>query len=182
MKKRESKDIEPVCNVPHQEGHDPRLEAINTFAALARGYCEWCEHPRKGRHPGRLAMLWLSRVHEGVLNLPKVSRRESIPEGPGLRELQEREGRRRTHLYMFQTYYRKVFDPDPKGTEDPLLGSVVDDLVGVYSDLSNGLRLHENGYPLQACRQWVSSYENHWGMHATGALTAIYFETSWRLR
>ena len=161
---------------------DPRLPAISAFAAIARGYCDWCEHKRKGRDPDRLAAQWLCRVNEGVLNLPKVTWRERLPDAPDLRSLPPRQGERATHLAMFGGYYRKVFDPDPQGTEEPVLGSVFDDLRGVYGDLSEGLQLYENGYPLHACRHWVDMYLVHWGLHATGALTALYFERVRRMR
>ncbi len=161
---------------------DPRMETIAAFSTLAKDYCDWCEQRHKGRDPGRIAAQWLSRLNEGVLSLPKVSWREKLPLTPHLRDLSPRRRRRRAHLAVFHWTYRKVFDPDPQGTEEPLLGSVMVDLLGVYGDLSDGLRMYQNGYQLNACRHWVIMYENHWGIHVTGALNAIYFQTVWRKR
>lgn len=159
------------------EEPDPRLEAIAAFAVVARGYCDWCELQRKGRNPGITAAQWLSRLNDAVLGLPKVSWRENLPDAPRLRDLPPRQKGKRTHLRMFAWYYRKVFDPNPADTEEPLIGSIFDDLGGVYSDLAVGVVMFEAGYPLKACQHWKASYEIHWGLHATGALVALYFKT-----
>lgn len=159
-----------------------RLEAIAAFAVLARGYCAWCEQQRKGRNPRIAAAQWLSRLNEGVMYLPRVSLRERLPTPPRSLSLQARQARKRTHLGMFTGYYRKVFDAAPDGTEEPILGSVFDDLTGVYDDLSDGLALYDNGYPLNAQHHWHVMYRLHWGLHATGALVAIYFQGPWAKR
>jgi hypothetical protein len=166
-----AKDPEAAAPLP-----DRRLPAIAAFAALAAGYCEWCERPRKGRDANKAAIQWLSRLNEGVLNLPKIPNREELPLAPRWHEIPDLRGDKHAHLGMFDWHYRKVFDPDPKGTDAPLLGWALDDLADVYRDLSGGLALYENGYPLNACHHWRMTYANHWGMHATGALVAIFFK------
>jgi hypothetical protein len=152
-----------------------RLQVIATFAALAGGYCDWCEQRCKGRNPGKAAAQWLSRLNDDVFNLPKISHREKLPELPNWREVFNARQAKRTYLRMFNWHYRKVFDPDSNLAAAPLMGWALDDLADVYVDLSHGLALYESGYPLNASNHWQSTYANHWGMHATGALVGIYF-------
>ena len=156
---------------------DRRLPAIAAFATLAAGYCDWCEQPRKGRDPTKVAAHWLSRLNEAVLHLPKIPSREKLPDQPHGFDIPDSRRDKPKHLRMFNWHYRKVFDPDPNGTAPPLMGWALDDLADVYNDLSQGLALYESGYPLNACNHWRMSYTNHWGMHATGALVAMYFVT-----
>lgn len=174
--KPKAKKAVNTAKVSSGEKPELRLDAIAAFAVVARGYCDWCEQQHKGRNPGITAAQWLSRLNDAALGLPKVSWRESLPDAPRLRDLPPRQKGKRTHLRMFAWYYRKVFDPNPAETEEPLFNSVLDDLGDVYSDLAAGLATFEAGYPLQACQHWKASYENHWGMHATGALVALYFK------
>ena len=111
-----------------------------------------------------------------------MSLRERLPNPPLSVSLQARQATKRTLLGMFTGYYRNVFDAAPDGTEEPILGSVVDDLAGVYDDLSDGLVLYDNGYPLKAQHHWHVMYRLHWGLHATGDLVAIYFQGPWAKR
>jgi Domain of unknown function (DUF5063) len=155
---------------------DHRLVAIAGFAAVAQGYCDWCEQQRKGRNPGKAAAQWLSRLNESVLNLPHFSSREKLPPVPRVCELLDIRQDTRIHLNMFNWHYRKVFDLSPGSTEMPVIGWLQDDLTDVYNDLSRGLVLYENGYPLNACALWKSMHVSHWGMHATGAMMVIYLK------
>jgi hypothetical protein len=161
---------------------NPRLEAIAAFAALAKGYCDWCEQQRKGRNPRVAAAQWLSRLNEGIMNMPKATWKEQLPYPPNSWSLQARQTRSRIHLRTFNWQYRKVFDTAPDCTVEPFLGCVLEDLTGVYDDLSEGLALYDSGYPLSAQRHWQMMYILHWGLHATGALVAIYFKSPWGKR
>lgn len=108
--------------------------------------------------------------------------RERLPNPPLSVSLQARQATKRTILGIFTGYYRKVFDAAPDGTEEPILGSVVDDLAGVYDDLSDGLALYDNGYPLKAHQYWDVMCRLHGKLHATDALEAIYFQDPWARR
>jgi hypothetical protein len=70
--------------------------------------------------------------------------------------------------------YREVFDPYEQPAEDPVTGSLADDLTDIYLDLARGEALWGEGDPDAAVWHWQYLFQQHWGEHATGALRALH--------
>jgi hypothetical protein len=71
-------------------------------------------------------------------------------------------------------YYRVVFDPhDFEEKDEPVTGSLSDDLADIYGDLAGGVALAQAGHVDDACFYWALLYRSHWARHAVSALAAI---------
>jgi len=72
----------------------------------------------------------------------------------------------------FETYW-EVFDPYEE--DDPVVGSLSDDLLDVYGDVRRGLALWDMGIPRTAALwEWRFHFDQHWGDHAVDALRALH--------
>lgn len=70
--------------------------------------------------------------------------------------------------------YRVVFDPhDFAEKDEPVVGSLSDDLADIYRDLAGGVALARAGHIDDACFYWAFNYRTHWARHVVSALTAI---------
>ena len=145
--------------------------AADEFAALARGFCDWCEGPALPASADVSASIWLAKLHAAALTLPEV---ESENED-GLPPLPEDDASRAAqNLAAFNGfYYREYFDPDPLQSDDSVTGDVGDDLSDIYKDLRAGLVLYEAGKPVEALWHWSFLHRIHWGRHAVGAMFAL---------
>lgn len=73
--------------------------------------------------------------------------------------------------------YREIFDPYSGLDEEPVIGSLSDDLGDIYVDLMEGLDAHDAGcVPGDAVFHWRFGFWTHWGEHATGALRALHYK------
>jgi len=73
--------------------------------------------------------------------------------------------------------YWEVFDPFDHEDHDPVCGDLVDDLGDIYQDVKRALLIFELDTPAareDAIWQLKFGFENHWGRHAIGALTAVH--------
>lgn len=67
-----------------------------------------------------------------------------------------------------------VFDPTKK--DEPTEGSLAEDIANIYGDLKFGLLLTAHGASTsEVLAHWRERFGSHWGMHATGAMRAIYW-------
>lgn len=69
--------------------------------------------------------------------------------------------------------YSEVFDPMDLGTQEPVIGSLADDVLDIYRDIATGLVAYECGDILNARWEWGFGFAHHWGEHATGAIRAL---------
>ena len=69
--------------------------------------------------------------------------------------------------------YQEVFDPYAVPPENPVTGSLADDLSDILLDLEDGEQLWLQGEFAAAVWDWRFGFESHWGEHVTGALRAI---------
>jgi hypothetical protein len=69
--------------------------------------------------------------------------------------------------------YREVFDPYGDPGEEPVIGSLADDLSDTYLELGRGFELWNAGRHEEAVWEWRFGFERHWSEHVTGALRAI---------
>jgi hypothetical protein len=69
-------------------------------------------------------------------------------------------------------YYWEVFDP--YHLEEPVSGSLTDDIVDIYKDVKEGLLLYERNEQVEAVWLWRFKFETHWGSHAVDAIRALH--------
>jgi hypothetical protein len=73
--------------------------------------------------------------------------------------------------------YWEVFDPGELSTDDPMHGSLADDLADIYSDLGKGLEQVPDppkSIPEQDIWNWRFTFYSHWGHHLLDTLRAIH--------
>jgi hypothetical protein len=75
--------------------------------------------------------------------------------------------------------YAVVFDPleyDPSEVNPPIpvMATISDDLSDIYSELTLGLALLQNGHIESALWHWHFTYYIHWGRHLSHAQSAIW--------
>jgi len=70
-------------------------------------------------------------------------------------------------------HYQEVFDPYADPSEEPVIGSLADDLADIYMDLMAGEHHWRAGNYDRAVWEWRFRFETHWSEHLTGALRAI---------
>ena len=150
-------------------------DAASPFAAfheLATGFCAWCEGESLGSSPQLAASTWLARLHSAALHLT-----EAEPDNEeGLTELPtEPLAHAERNLKPFTgSFYRTVFDPDPRNTDEPVMGDIGDDLLDTYKDIKAGCVLCDDGRSQEALWYWSYMHRLHWGQHAVGALAALH--------
>lgn len=144
------------------------------FADLARRYCQLCERGQCGDDRATVDSLLalLCELSAAALRLPSVepSDRQDVDRRPQPADL----------VRFEPNCYRECFNPFEL-EEEPVIGSLSDDLGDVYVDLRQGLDTLDRGTPddaRDAIWNWKFSFESHWGEHATGAIRALY----WLLR
>lgn len=62
---------------------------------------------------------------------------------------------------------------DPYICDEPVCGSLVDDISSIYNDIRKGILLYEKGFLSDAQWEWKWSFENHWKFHAVDAIRAL---------
>lgn len=69
--------------------------------------------------------------------------------------------------------YWEIFDTYT--LEEPVQGSLTDDLSDIYHDLREGIALYEGKKYNEAVWSWKFSFETHWGSHAIDAARALHY-------
>ena len=144
--------------------------AIETFVDNVQQFCDWTESESHDIESARQMLLAL--MH-GVRSL----------QTPGLDTSASTEYERRGHKRWKRDhkrfadlpvqYYRIVFDPLSVENEESVVGDVHDDLADIYGDLWHGLRAYDSGDIGYGIEYWRTSYDQHWGNHAAGAIYPI---------
>lgn len=144
----------------------PGENAIAEFVGSARRFCALVEGAaslsrgeRVHRARDCLADLVLKagRLPQGDADGPEVTDDGTVAPGwPGFEELD---------------IYWEVFDPYEN--DEPVAGSLSDDMLDVYRDLRRGLRAYDAGQVGVAVWEWRFHFDQHWGDHAVDALRAL---------
>lgn len=168
------------------------MEALARFAERAEEFCALIDS--RDAH-GRAA--FLRRVHLGLaplyaaaLVLPAVEVIEDGPEdddddlvdSPPAAAQDDRLGMERwqalyrslSALIGERNHYAEVFDPYAEPPEEPVTGSLADDLADIYQDLADGLAKWRRGEAAAALWRWRFQFTTHWGEHLTSALRALH--------
>jgi len=147
----------------------PDLAQVATaFAVRARRYCSFLETMRTLTPQVRIrtTIRLLTELVGAATELPELSDSD-VDSGTEVERVT-------APSFDFNTVdlYYEVFDPFVR--DALVLGSLSDDLGGIYVDLREGLDLMDGGHRNDAIWQWRFGYQTHWGDHAVDALRALH--------
>lgn len=142
---------------------------VAMFVQYAGMYCDFIKTAHEFPLAERLArsrrcLLWL---YEAALKLPHVDASDEHDAGPSSEPP--------TGWVGFEDFeiYWVVFSPYVD--EPAVAGSLSDDLLDIYRDVSRGLALWNGASKLGAIWEWRFHFDFHWGTHAADALRALHW-------
>ena len=165
--------------------HATTTDAISRFAAEAARFREWA---RDGSDSGELAvrgaLIRILALYLAALELPPECSDELAdqPDAEGVASDERWSIHRSAARRLPFGDYARVFDPFIFPPEEPVVGSITDDIADIYADIVSGLTEHEAGRTAQAVWEWSFSLRSHWGRHATDAIYALHIwltENAW---
>ena len=148
---------------------------MEAFAEQARTFCRWATGEDGAPMTIPAAVRSVSSLYAAALELPPPFTKGMSGE---VADVEPTEGSlalviARASKLPVQIYW-EIFDPITDAPEEPVAGSLVDDLGDIYRDVARGLVLFESGEHAEALWQWGFNFRIHWGGHATGALRAMH--------
>ena len=152
------------------------MDSVDQFAAEARRFREWAlTGPDQAEWAARGALVRLTSLYAAALELPP-SWNEELTDQTDAKSVGEDECRAVTVACRRLPFdlYGEVFDTLAVPPEQPVVGSLTDDITDIYRDVITGLREYESGRRAQAVWEWGSGLRQHWGKHATGAIRALH--------
>lgn len=122
-----------------------------------------------------MGLLRITRLYLAGLELPRSEDDDQVDGSTSFRVSGEESDRVYAHAARLPLdLYGEVFNPLVLPPEEPVVGSLADDITDVYRDVEDGLRLFRAGRREEALFQWTMSLQIHWGEHATGAIRALH--------
>lgn len=151
------------------------MDSVDLFAAEATRFEEWaCSDETDPGLAARKALIRISTIYLAALQLPPPFN-EELERRPDVERLPSEENAKvMAYRGIPIDMYGEVFDPIPIPPEEPVIGSIADDVVDIYRDIVTGLRAYQNGNKSGALWEWGFGFQHHWGEHATGAIRAIH--------
>jgi len=161
------------------------LDAVTQFAAEAARFREWArDGTDSGERAVRNALIRILALYLAGLQLPPEWSDEladgADAEGIWSDERWAIHGGIAARLPFGD--YARVFDPFVLPPEEPVVGSIADDIADIYGDVVGGLIEYEAGRTAQAVWEWGIQLRSHWGRHATDAMYALHIwltENAW---
>ncbi len=130
----------------------------------ARLFCKWAEE---------LDSITEENACEIVLKLMKLYALSACL--PDIETDEAYEGEAVQHQLSFAVpsfdAYWEIYNPYV--CDEPVCGSLYDDICSVYSDLRSGVLLYERGCISEAAWEWKQNFEQHWRFHAVDAIRAL---------
>jgi hypothetical protein len=160
-------------------------DAVAAFAAEAARFRDWA---RDGSDAGELAvrqaLVRIGALYLAGLQLPHEWSDELAdqPDAEGIGSEERRSIYHRSAARLPFSDYARVFEPFALPPEEPVVGSIADDIADIYGDVVSGLIEHEAGRTAQAIWEWAFQLREHWGRHATDAMYALHIwltENAW---
>ena len=152
-------------------------QTVEHFAVLAQSYCslvvDRTSHSRSA---------FVAQLRPLLLDL--YSTALTLPDRWVDHDLQLRAQSTEEWMALYQSLgeylgdwstYHEVFDPYE--LDEPVTGSLADDIADIYRDLRRGLDLRLIDHPLSseaALWEWRFHFYAHWGEHLTGALRPLH--------
>ena len=137
--------------------------AVLRFVQAAECYEKWARGGSdRGKRAAQLLVRHLAELFSAGLLLPDPGRfrkRSSEPDRVSLAEWKKIRDAARKRLPL--EYYSEVFNPLPVPPDEPIAGSLSDDIADVFRDVVSGLRLFRAGYEKEALWDWRFSLWCH---------------------
>ncbi len=151
------------------------MDDIKLFAEGARRFERWIhESQSEGSPAAREALRQLVALYSAGLDLPSAFLATTeTDQSPRLDDAEVDRVRTWCARLPFDLY-GEVFDSTVMPPEEPVIGSIGDDIADIYRDVATGLRLFDAGQFDAALWEWGFNFRIHWGQHATDAILAIH--------
>jgi hypothetical protein len=150
-------------------------QQIEDFARETRVFCRWATGEDGTKTSAKAALRRIASLYNAALYLPPTSMIETSGDTPNVEIPSDALGAVLSRAAELPVdIYWEVFDPLTQLPEEPVAGSIVDDLGDIYRDVAVGLMLFEAGDSGEALWQWAFHFEIHWGKHATEAMRALH--------
>jgi len=143
------------------------MEKTADFYKLAEAYCRYVAENEISNDSAPFLMKLLMELYLSALNLPE-SGPETIDHSSS--DLDEHADVRISD--MIHDRYWEVFDPYIQ--EEPVCGSLADDLSDIAADLQRGIKEYDSGRIGNAVFEWKFGLNSHWGNHAVNALRVLH--------
>jgi hypothetical protein len=155
----------------------PRMDSVEKFAREAAAFERWLlSGTDREADAVSQCLIRLLDLYRAGIDLPREWSDE-LDDRAEIELVSDAEWRRahEASQRLPLDYYSEVFDPTKTPSEDPVIGSVSDDLADVYRDVVAGLRAYERGDRAGAIWEWSFGLHSHWGAHVTGAVRALHW-------
>jgi len=163
----------------------PPANAVEHFAAEAVRFRAWArDGTDSGEVAARNALIRTTALYLAALELPPEWSEELAgqPDAKGIASDERWFVYHGIAARLPFTDYARVFEPLTLPPEEPVVGSIGDDVADIYSDVASGLVEYEAGRKAQAMWEWGFNLRSHWGQHATDAIGALHHwlaENAW---
>ena len=141
---------------------------IEAFVVEVRAFVDYVQRASTLPLDERLANahLRLSALYTAALALPPLPEPGSVDAGPLPAKPEGWQGFEDHDLYWM------FFDPYDESSL--VAGSLSDDVLDIYADVSGGLALWDTSHRSEAIWEWRFQFDIHWGAHAVNALGALH--------
>ena len=131
------------------------MDSVDQFAAEAMRFEEWARsNETDAGLAARNALIRISSLYLAALQLPPPYSDE-LERRPDVERLPTEENAKVTAYRSIPVdMYGEVFDPLPVPPEDPVIGSIADDIIDIYRDIVTGLRAYQAGNKAGALWEW----------------------------
>ena len=141
------------------------MDKLETFYALAKAYLEYIMNTEISGDSAAFLVERLMKLYIAAQNLPE-------PEPETERAVRQGEAMKVRLGEKDSPYYWMVSDPNV--LEEPVCGSLVDDLADIASDLQRGIEEYDRGKVGNAAFEWSFGFRHHWGDHAVDAIRYLH--------
>ena len=148
---------------------------LQAFAEEARRFCRWASGEDGAPISAASALRMVSSLYVEALNLPAPFTKGMSPELVEVDAPVSEEARVAARAAdVAPPFYWEIFDPLRDPPDEPVVGSIADDIRDIYRDVARGLVLFDTGEHAEALWEWGFNFRIHWGAHATGAMRALH--------
>ena len=141
-------------------------EAVDNFLNSAIHYCNLVENFNSNQEIDKLKNLVVSLLdlYSKALFLPDVE-----PESADLYDFDV--SLPKINFEQYENYW-EVFNPFH--LEEPVCGSLTDDILDIYKDVKEGIFLYEQNEQIEAIWHCKFHFKAHWGSHAVDVIRALH--------
>ncbi len=150
-------------------------DQLHEFALEAARFESWATQSHEtGASAARQALVRITHLYLAALRLPPAWADDLEDKSDCPRIEAGENGKILAYKSIPIDMYGEVFDPLTIPPEEPVIGSIADDVIDIYRDVVTGLRAFERGDLPNARWEWGFNFAHHWGEHATGAIRALH--------